>query len=271
MRTYAFLGIGIILGLIVCAQSPVYAQLMINKGKVTIDIQPQQTYMGSLTVQNSSDQDLAVRVYMEDFRYEAPYEGTKEFFPVGTQPDSCGEWFTFSPQEFSLPAFTSRDVSYAVKVPPSVKGGYYGVMFFETSPGRLQDVRMDLTIVQRIGCLFFLEGVDKEKRISIDNISLEEASVYGRLTNRGNITLVINGVFYILDQTGVVVDRGNIVPLYLPSGIQSEFETGFSSSIGAGTYTMVLTFDLEDGAVLVKEIDFRKDSSERITVLNIRD
>ena len=271
MRKSAILGIVIFLGLIVCGSNTAYAQLMINKGKITIDIQSQETYMGSLTVHNSSNQSLQVRVYMEDFRYEAPYEGTKEFFPSGTRSDSCGEWFTFSPQEFSLPAFSSRDISYAVKVPPVVKGGYYGVMFFETSPGRLKDAQMDLTLVQRIGCLFFLETIDKTKRMSLANLVLDQNAVAGTISNHGDIILVANGVFYIMDSSGIVVDRGDIPALYIPPGIEGEFQSGFSSTLPAGIYTMVLTFDLEDGAVLVKEIDFRKEGFGQVTVLNIRD
>ena len=73
-----------------------------------------------------------------------------------------------------------------------------------------------------------------------------------------------------MDKEGLVVHRGETDKMYLPPGAKSGFSASVAVQIPSGTYTLVLTFDLEDGDTLVKEIDFAK-QNEAINMLQVRD
>ena len=248
-----------------------YAQLMVDEAKIRPEISPGQSITGSIKVYNTSEKPLQVKAYIEDFTYIAPFNGAKKFSPLGSTDSSCGEWIAFSPQEFRLPAFGAREVSYSIKVPLQVEGGYYAVLFFETSPGVLEEGQAVLRIVQRIGCLFFLESHDKIKRLEIGDISVVGDVIQGSFTNSGNVILSPKGIFYVMDAAGLVVDRGTTSEIFLPPQTSTDFSAEISSDLTQGEYLAVLTFELGDGDVEVREIKFLKKASGAIEVLEIKE
>jgi len=260
----------LIAGSVFCSGKPGYAQLIVDRAKVKLVVSHGQTITDSITVYNSSNSGMSIRVYAEDFNYVSPFDGTKEFFPAGTVKNSCSTWIHFSPQEFQLPPFKGRKVTYSIKVPQDIKGGYYGVLFFEMSPGRMKRGKIDIQVIQRIGCLFFLEAQNRLKRGEIRNISGFGRSIQGEFFNTGDVILIPDGSFYVMDREGMAVERGKIEKFYLPPGESKSFTINFSKKLSYQLYTMVLTFDLEEGDVLVKEIDFEV-SKTGLRVIQIRD
>jgi len=261
----------LIVGSIFCSGRPGYAQLIVDKAKVKLVVSPGQTITDSITVYNSSNRKIWVRVYVEDFNYIPPFDGTKEFLPAGTVKNSCSSWIHFSPQEFQLLPFKGRKVTYSIKVPQDIKGGYYGVLFFEMSPGDIKRGKIDIKIIQRIGCLFFLEAQNRLKRGKIKNISGLGRSIQGEFFNAGDVILIPDGSFYVMDREGMAVERGKIKRFYLPPGESKSFTIKLSKKLSYyQLYTMVLTFDLGEGDVLVKEIDFEVDKTG-FRVTQIRD
>ena len=143
------------------------AQIFIEEGKVVLPIAPGERVERSLLVHNTSDQTINVRAYWEDFHYVAPFDAAKQFLPAGTSPDSFFTWVKSSPQNFTLPAFGKQKISIVFDVPPQIKGGHYGVLFFENeSQGRIQE--KGVNIVTRVGSLFFLEPENKVKASRIE-------------------------------------------------------------------------------------------------------
>src|SRR5258708_4363490 len=94
-----------------------HAQLLLEQAKVSLDVSGGEHRNGSLLLHNSSSEPVTLRVYWEDFEYESPYDGTKNFLPAGTAPASASQWVTFSPQTFSIPAFGQQNIDYTVSVP----------------------------------------------------------------------------------------------------------------------------------------------------------
>lgn len=246
------------------------AQVVLNKSKVKVRISPGKTISGSITVTNNSKVPLPLKAYFEDFLYVPPYDGTKKFLPVGSTEHSCGEWINFSPQEFIIPAFSKREINYVIKVPHDISGGYYGVLFFQKAPELSPEVP-GLEIIVRVGCLFFLEAESRTKEASLKDVFAESGCLKLYFANQGSTILVASSVFYIMDAEGMVIDRGEAGNFYLPPKEKALFSIPVSKNLSPGKYILVLTFDLGERDVLVKEIDFSKDSRGNISILEVRD
>jgi hypothetical protein len=69
----------------------------------------------------------------------------------------------------------------------------------------------------------------------------------------------------------MVGERGELDTLYLPPKETAQFSIDLPNALSSGRYTLVATFDLEDGDVFVNEIDFEKDTFDTITILQVRE
>ena len=233
-------------------------------------ISPGENISGKVTVHNTSDTPINIRVYWEDFRYEPPFDGKKQFLAAGTTSYSIANWATLSAEKFTLPGFGKRDVDYVINVPSDVRGGYYGVLFFEKSPEEVTGSH-GLSIVARVGSLFFLESNDRNKDAAITDWQVEGDSLKGKFTNKGDVIAIPKGVFYVMNSEGLAVDRGEIEKLYIPPTESADFLFNLSPDLRAGKYSAVITFDLNDGDVLVKELSLIKESSGTLSIQDIKD
>jgi hypothetical protein len=246
------------------------AQLIIQDSRIKREIEPASTVLDTLLIQNSSTAQLKVKVYWQDFDYQSPYyEGVKEFSPVGTSDYSCHDYVSFSPKEMTLPAYGKDEVKYSINVPENFQGGCNGVMFFEIG-GTSPDSKVGVSIVTRIGALFFLESTNKTKSAQITDIAIKEDILQGKVVNRGNVVLFPKGVYYVLNKDGFVEDRGQVNPIYLPPSKKADFQFALPDKLKIGKYTLVLTFDLEGGDNAVKEVDLSKKNNNEVVIVETR-
>ena len=279
-----------------------FAQLLLEEGKVTLNVHPGETVMNSLSVHNTSpDESIGVKVYWEDFVYVPPFDGKKNFLPPGATDYSLNKWISFSPTEFTLAPNTKKKITYSMKIPRNIQGGYYGVLFFEQASNNKQETT-GVRLISRVGCLFFVEAKDKIKKARVSDIkfvielpsskqnsktlaSVDSASksfrvgkeklnnnhMEGNFSNSGNIVLIPEGVYYFMSKEDTIVDRGEIKKLYLPPKGIGTFTVDLPNNLKEGKYTLVITFDLQEGDSVVKEIDFSKGPSSQIKILQERD
>ncbi len=247
-----------------------HAQLFLENGKVTLAVSGGEHTNGSLLIHNTSSQPADVKVYWEDFEYKAPYEGTKNFLPAGTAPASASQWVTFSPQAFTMPAFGRQKVDYTVSVPSQIQEGHYGVLFFERSSDAFKN-EGGVTLVTRVGCLFFVEPKDKSKKAALQDIGLKAKALTLNFVNQGNVILIPRTTYYIMQENGLVLMRGESKKLYVPPGVSAPLEIPLDKQLKAGHYTLVVNSDLEEGDVVVKEIGLAVDASGQITIENSQD
>jgi len=246
------------------------AQLLLEEGKVTLTVSGGDRISKKITLHNNSAEEVPVRVYWEDFQYQPPYDGTKLFVPAGTGEKSMAQWVSFSPQQFTLPAYSQQMIEYSLSVPSSIQGGYYGTLFFEQAPVDAQGVT-GVNIVTRIGCLFFVEAVDSLRQASIDGIESSAGEIKGTFTNQGDVVLIPQITYYIMDPGGMVVDRGEVKKKYVaPKGVAS-WEIKMPAGLSAGEYAMVITADLGDGQALVKELTLAVGPGEVLRIKNVQD
>lgn len=246
------------------------SQVFLEEGKVSLAVSGGDRIHKSITVQNTSAGDLDIKAYWEDFRYQPPYDGSKAFFPSGTVPESAGRWVNYSPQQFTLPSFGRQQVNYTVSVPEHIDAGHYGVLFFERSVRRAQEMS-GLNVVTRVGCLFFIEPKNKIKKAEVRGLKLDGRGLRGDFINQGNVVLTPNATYHIMDEQGLVVDRGELKKLYVPPGASASWEIFLPQNLKTGPYTLVINADLEEGDVVVKEAGLVKDGSGRLIIENVRD
>jgi len=249
---------------------PAAAQLLVEEGKVRLNITPGQTITDAMTVHNTSGAPVKVKVYWEDFTYIPPFNGEKDFFPAGTGSYSCADWINFMPREFILPPHGTQRIDYTINVPANAAGGHYGILFFENSAVQSVPGKIGVSIVTRVGSLFFLETANKDKSTQVDEWTAGEKSFKAKLKNIGNVFLLPQGVYYILDSAGIAVDRGDLEKAYLPPEKAWEFIIPYPTNLPAGAYQIILTFDLEDDVSKVVEADFSVDAKGKYTIKQVR-
>jgi hypothetical protein len=246
------------------------AQVFLEQAKVSLDVSPGEHHDGFLLVHNTSSDPINIRAYWEDFEYKPPYDGAKSFLPAGTAPGSASQWVTFSPQTFLIPAFGQQKIDYTLTVPSQIQEGHYGVLFFERSvAGKLNDEAVNL--VTRIGCLFFIEPSNKLKKADLQNIILKGNDVTARFVNQGNVILIPRTTYYVMEDGGLVLLRGETKKLYVPPGASARVKIPISEQLKQGHYTLVINSDLEEGDVVIKEIALTVDASGQITIENSQD
>ena len=245
----------------------VHAQLFLENGKVVLAASAGEHTNGSLLIHNTSEQVAYIRVYWEDFQYKPPYDGTKNFLPAGTSPTSASQWVTFSPQTFTMPAFGQQKVDYTISVPSVISEGHYGVLFFERSSNAL-NTDVGVTLITRVGCLFFVEPKDKNKKAVLQDIAFKDNSLAVSFVNQGNVILIPRTTYYIMQDSGLVVLRGEVKKLYVPPGVSARLEISLNKKLNSGKYTLVVNSDLEEGDVVIKEIGLTVKPDGQITIEN---
>ena len=261
----------LLLFFLVLLSSPVSAQVFVEQGKVNVLVHPGEQISDAVTVSNTTGKTVKARIYWEDFSYQSPFDGAKKFAPAGTLKTSLASWVKFSPRDVVLPAFGKVNISYVIDVPQNASGGYYGVLFVEPQNTLMGEGDKGVRIITRVGSLFFVETGDRNKTASLADVSIQGKKLKARLRNSGNVVLLPEASFYVMDREGLAMDRGEIKKYYLPPDGVVDIEVALGSELSKGEYTMVLTFDLQDGDVLVKEIEFSKNSDIEYQLRNIRD
>jgi len=247
-----------------------HAQFFLEQAKVSLEVSGGEHRNGTLLIHNTISDPADVRVYWEDFEYKAPYDGTKKFLAAGLVPASASKWVAFSPQVFTMPGFGQQSIDYTVSVPSQIQEGHYGVLFFEKTTNPLKG-ETGLSVVTRIGCLFFIEPKDKIKKAVLQDIGLKSGSVTAGFVNQGNVILIPHTTYYIMQEGGLVLLRGDAGKRYVPPGASAPIEIPLKKKLDQGHYTLVVNSDLEEGDVVVKEIGLAVDATGQLTIENSRD
>ncbi|UCD16048.1 MAG: hypothetical protein JSV34_03065 [Candidatus Omnitrophota bacterium] len=262
----------IIAGAFCLVLAPVSAfALQVNKSSIKAQMPANQTYHGTIEVENPSEAETAVRVYLADFVYLAPFNGEKEFYPPDSTKFSLSKNIKFSPQEFTIPPFSNQVVNFTISSDQEFEHVKCGVIFFETSLGAAYQDGKLIDVVGRIGTLIFVASPSNTKKASFKNIKGGEYKLKGVLKNIGETFLHASGTFFVMDNEGMVEDRDEIRESYLLPQDEVQISIELSKTLSADNYIMIITYDLEDGDVSVKEIDFSLSSSGEVNILEVRD
>lgn len=260
----------VVMGTSVCL--PAFAQIYIDKAKIEMTVAPGQYIADKIVVFNDSEQARKVKIYMEDFAYKAPFDGSKDFAIANTLPRSNANWITYSPRDLTIPPKDKMEVSYIVNVPQDVQGGYYGVLIFENVPEGIMDgAKTGVRLITRIGALMLFETENSNKIQVFDNFRVENGVLKFLLSNQGDTFLRAGTVYYAMDADGNVADRGNLKDVFIPMGEKTDVELPIKADLPDGEYTYILTFDLQHNLSVVREVDIKKSGASDIRVLAVRE
>lgn len=93
-------------------------------------VQPGETYRGSIQIQNASENTKSVRVYQRDYWFS--YTGESKHDPAGTMERSNAAWVTFTPELLDLAGNEKATIDFEVIVPSgSLSGTYWSVIMVE--------------------------------------------------------------------------------------------------------------------------------------------
>ena len=115
------------------------ATIRISAPKVELDLAAGETYSGEIAVENPDNEEVKVKVYLEDWNYKPGGSGEKDFAPAGSTPLSASKWITFSPASDTMKPYGRISAHYSIAVPKDAKGAYFSVLFFETVIGTAKD------------------------------------------------------------------------------------------------------------------------------------
>ncbi|OIO38063.1 MAG: hypothetical protein AUJ71_03920 [Candidatus Omnitrophica bacterium CG1_02_49_16] len=241
------------------------ATIRISSPKVQLKAAPGETYAGEITAENPTEEEVKVRIYLEDWVYAAGGTGQKNFSPMGTTPLSAAKWITFSPAEDAIKPFGRTIVHYTIQVPQDAKGTHYAVLFFETIIGSAKDEEgVNVMVAGRIGSLFYVEvkGL-AERKGEIKSVELKPSTgnkpleIVTTFHNMGNTDITLGGNFLIMDKPGKVVGRGDVDKVYTFPGTTESSTTQWVGRLPKGVYSVLLTYDLGEGKSLVEERPLR--------------
>jgi len=232
--------------------------LRIDKPKVRLRIAPGDSKSGQITIENTTEESLNIKCYLEDWFYTPGGDGGKDFKPPSTTALSCASWINFSPAEFLLIPYGRQVVNYRVTVPSDAKGGHYAVLFFETAIGEGQDEQgLSVLILGRLGSLFYVDAEGTvSKKAELADITVKEETkgfqVEATLKNTGNVNIVSSGSFNLIDRNGQVFARGQFNDTYSLPGDEAYLESAWKKDIAPGVYDLIITLDIE-GKTIVEE------------------
>jgi len=244
-----------------------FAAFKIDKYGEKYDIYPGKVVSGTILVENTSNKPITLNCYMSDIVFLPPFDGTKDYAPAGKTSYSCANWISFSPKQFSLPPNRKQKVSYSIQVPETISGGYYGILFFEESSGSSEGIGVKF----RIGCGFSLFAPDKERNAVIEDIAIKGAACEGKVLNKGNVILPVKISYYIMDSKNEVAVKDNLNDITLPVGEKTLFSAKLPPKLEPGTYTLFMNFNLGDNKAVAKEVEFTKDESGELKILQVKD
>ena len=247
--------------------------IQLDQAKIRWSISPGEKKTGIINITNPSTEKKEIRVYLEDWYYLPPYDGSKEFRPAGSLKNSCALWISFSPAEFSIPAFGREVINYTIHVPTDAEGSHHAVLFFEELLGRPEiegEEGVVIGVAVRIGVLFYTDPEGKVlRRVKLDNLFIDKRDdsleIKAELMNIGNANITAKGSFHIIDRRGRVYARGKFNDVYTFPNDKANLSSKSIAQLKEGIYDLVITLQFEEGGVQVFETEINVDSRGRIT------
>lgn len=259
-RLQRFSGRGIIcvISILIC----VIIFLFINQEVHAFNIEPSRIELSiprgrqrgkTVTIDNSnSNQPLHLKIYVQDVIFLP--DGTGEFPPAGSTEWSCANWVRIIPEEVDIPPRRTQAVRVNVSVPGEAKGGYYAMVFFESSPTHIKGLDINF----RLGALLDITVPHTiVRKAQLASMSLVESrKIYVDIFNQGNVLLRPRGRIKILNSKGRKIKQLDFNPQrlsVLPKTLR-KFYLELDKPLASGTYRLKAELDYGSRYLLVGEL-----------------
>jgi Fn3-like domain (DUF1034). len=226
--------------------------------------QPGETYSGTFTVVNTSDESQQAKLYQTDYTTSA--DGTNAYGPAGTGARSNGAWVSVTPSTLVLPPRSSREVSFTVTVPAdqSLSGSYWSMVMVEGVPrgssestlpaGKTSKVQTAVVAHVRYAVQIITQVGASVKPVATFEAPAVHAAPDGTkklqvdLVNSGRRSFAPSFVLelYAQDGTHVRSVAATREILYPGTSLRQHFALG---ALPSGTYRALVTLDAGDDTV----------------------
>lgn len=116
------------------AQSNPGESITISPTNNAIEAEPGQAVNGSFSIVNDGQVPYTYKIYARPYSIQNDAYDAPHFNPSGAKTDLY-KWVRFHQTEFTIKPHETQKIDYSVAVPKGTAGGgYYGVVFAETSP-----------------------------------------------------------------------------------------------------------------------------------------
>lgn len=94
-------------------------------------VQPGESYRGTIQIQNTGTREKNVRVYIRDYWYS--FSGESRHDEAGTMARSNANWISYNPELLILDSAEMATIDFEVKIPnnDSLRGTYWSVIMVE--------------------------------------------------------------------------------------------------------------------------------------------
>lgn len=210
----------------------------------------------TIRIDNEGEDLMRFRVYVVD--YDQDRDGNHRFVPAGTDPRSCAERLTFSPDVLTVPAGGRGLVQ--IRLAPGTAPTCWSMLFVE-SPATRESV---LRINQRIGVKVYGLGPDQGEGgelVAADARSTGNSVEVGfAFRNMGNWPLRPSGLVEIRSVTGQLVAATPVAAFSVLPGRERFLRLSVPvDSIEPGRYLAVPILDFGGEYLAGARADFRVD------------
>lgn len=234
-------------------------------GQVRQEFKPGVPFQIELASANQSDEPVEMNVQITDLWYNEKNE--KVFSTPGTSPRSAANWIQFVPEHFEIPPHGTQKMRAVVTPPADAQGGYYAVLFVQSTPKMTFDKTKDGKTVftnVRVGCLVMLAAEKTEQyKIAVSNVNLtppaanQSLDVSFDVLNAGNVHIFPVARVAIMDSSRKLVAKAESEAKRLLPGQKDSMRVGWTGSLPAGDYTAILTVAYGEDRIETQQLPLR--------------
>jgi P pilus assembly chaperone PapD len=149
----------------------VRAQLTIDQLELQLDPRSVDRKIGVFSITNEGTEAVQVALHAED--WDRAESGENRFFPLGSQPHSCGEKLSIFPLSMRLEPGASGQVRVSAAGLAATSDACWQIVFAETArPPRPAGAQRAILYVVRTGVKVYVEGSGLPKDGAIEDVAL---------------------------------------------------------------------------------------------------
>lgn len=233
-------------------------KINIDPPRVELSVKPGEEKSGFVVVQNYDETgSVHMKAYVQDLVYLP--DGSNDFLPTGSTPWSLGDFIKIGPTEFDIGPGKQETVRYVINLPKDVKGGRYGVIFFEVAVPPSDFKRIGANVNVRLGTVLLVtaENTDvtkaKLKAIAVDLPKGEKPfTVSCVVFNEGNVIARPSGTVKLIDSNKVTAaeipmnkEKGGVLPQTART-----YSSEYKEALKPGSYFAQVVLDYGGDAYL---------------------
>lgn len=250
MRKYLFVILCLVLYL---SSSDTALAFSIEPSRIELSLPAGRQRGKMISIDNSkSDEPLHLKMYVEDVIFLP--DGTNDFPAAGSTAWSCAKWVKIIPDEIDIPAGRTQNVRVNVSVPQDAKGGYYAMVFFESTPTYVDGLGINF----RLGGLLDVSVAKTEiRQAKLASFSfIEPSRIAVDIFNEGNVLIRPKGRIKILNSRKRKIGQLDFNPQrlgILPQTLR-KFYLDLKEPLSKGDYYLKAEIDVGTKYLLIGQL-----------------